>query len=345
MHNPTATDSVVRGARYLSGIMLSLTLSLVACGGSTNDSKVAGGSGNGASGEGGSLSLQIPSSGGDAGDNGQGAGGSGSMPTGTLPPGFTPTELGGFKLGDQISVAGAASASGGSSGDQTSGGGSGPSSGCGTTILGVIRDFKADGVTFEGPTGDDRGVVAAMLGSDHKPVYAHTGATATIAGPTIFNEFYRDTPGVNIPFELYVFFAPNNGVTSFQSNAFFPLDGKGWGDDGMDASGNLHNFHFTTEIHTQFVYNGGETFNFTGDDDVWVFINDQLVIDLGGVHGAENASVDIDSQAAKLNLTKSSIYPFDMFYNERHTVASDFRADTDLAFVDCGTIVPEPPVK
>jgi fibro-slime domain-containing protein len=211
--------------------------------------------------------------------------------------------------------------------------------------LAVIRDFKADGRTFEGLTGDDRGVVASALGADRKPVFAKQGATRTIAGAAVFNEFYRNTPGVNIPFELQIFFAPNNGVTSFQSNAFFPLDGQGWGNDGKDASGNPHNFHFTTEIHTDFLYNGGETFNFTGDDDVWLFLNNQLVIDLGGVHNAENASVKVDSQAATLGLTVGSVYPFDLFYNERHTVASDFRADTDLAFVNCGTIVPDVPVK
>jgi fibro-slime domain-containing protein len=61
--------------------------------------------------------------------------------------------------------------------------------------------------------------------------------------------------------------------------------------------GKLHNFFFTTEIHTSFQYQGGETFSFTGDDDVWVFI------DIGGVHPAENASVRLDS----LSLTKGDL--------------------------------------
>jgi fibro-slime domain-containing protein len=87
-----------------------------------------------------------------------------------------------------------------------------------------------------------------------------------------------------------------------------------------------YNFHFTTEIHVSFQYNGGETFTFTGDDDVWVFINKQLVIDLGGVHGAANANVQLDT----LGLAPGGIYPLDVFHAERHTVQSNFRIDTTI---------------
>jgi fibro-slime domain-containing protein len=303
----------------------------IGCGGSNSDSKVSSG-GAGSIAQGGTPSINVPS-GGDTATNPDG----GAIASGTLPAGFTPANMfGGYKVGDPIIGSGAGGADG-------AGGSTTTTTGCGTTILAVIRDFQADGKNFEGKTGDDKGMVQTTLGTDRKPVWAHTTPTRTVADPTQLDSWYRNVDGLNKPFKLDLWFGPNNGVSSFQSTAFYPLDGLGWGNDGKDDAGKMHNFHFTTEIHTEFEYQGGEKFNFTGDDDVWVFINNQLAIDLGGVHVAETASIDMDKQAATLGLTKGQVYPFDMFQNERHTTESNFRADTDLEFVDCGTIVPEVP--
>ena len=87
-----------------------------------------------------------------------------------------------------------------------------------------------------------------------------------------------------------------------------------------------HNYGFTMKIQAQFEYVKGQYFEFLGDDDVWVFINNKLVVDIGGQHHAAEGHVDLD----KLGLTEGETYPFHIFYAERHKVESNFKMRTSM---------------
>jgi fibro-slime domain-containing protein len=210
-----------------------------------------------------------------------------------------------------------------------------PSAGCGPNLTGVLRDFHDSHPDFGDAVADDRGLVQARLGDDRKPVYAPAGKTVTTSGAANFNQWYRDTPGVNqsTPFTL-MFRNNGNGVWTYDNQQFFPLDGQLFGNEYQD-----HNYLFTFELHTEFAYRGGEVFTFAGDDDLWVFIAGQLAIDLGGVHSAETEQVDLDQEAQRWGLKVGATYPLDLFQAERHPSGSTFRVDTSLRFTACGTLI------
>ncbi|KAH9249760.1 hypothetical protein BASA81_012567 [Batrachochytrium salamandrivorans] len=104
---------------------------------------------------------------------------------------------------------------------------------------------------------------------------------------------------------------------------------KGW--PLSNAETTTKKFWFTVEIHTSFQYNGTEVFSFSGDDDVHVYINQILVIDLGGVHDRRAAKITLANFATKLGLVKGQVYQFDMFHVERQTSESNFALTTTLA--------------
>jgi fibro-slime domain-containing protein len=199
--------------------------------------------------------------------------------------------------------------------------------GCGV-LMAKIRDFtpqtNADFETFSG-SGATVGILENMLDSNHLPVFK--APQGQVTSKTTFDQWYRDVPNTNM---VVTYAIPNQSSVpneySFSSNAFFPVDGKGFGNYGSSG----HNFHFTTQIAANFTYEGGEVFEFRGDDDLWIFVNGRLALDLGGLHSAVMGEIRFDSRASELGITKGGTYRMDIFHAERHTEESNFQFRTTI---------------
>ncbi|HEY3593593.1 MAG TPA: fibro-slime domain-containing protein, partial [Polyangiaceae bacterium] len=200
------------------------------------------------------------------------------------------------------------------------------------------------------PTGRpclELGIVQPTLDMTRKPVYAKKADgsdSLTTTGQANFDTWFHDVAGKNLGMELPLQFVldpadPSGKTYNFDSRTlpgggFFPIDMKLLSPT-LPAEGFGHNFSFTFELHTMFTYNKGAVFNFQGDDDVWVFINNKQVVDLGGIHDIGTKDVNLDT----LGLTEGSSYPLDFFYAERHCCAANFVLSTSIAFTQCGVVV------
>lgn len=195
----------------------------------------------------------------------------------------------------------------------------------------LVRDFSDTHPDMETElSGVDHGIVEDRLGPDGRPVYAGgPGGTPTTTGPAAFDQWFRDVPGVNMAteIELPLAVSPADPRLYVYYNAeFFPIDNQLFGNQGR-----IHNYHFTLEASGTFVYQGGEIFRFTGDDDVFVFVNERLVIDIGGLHESLSEEVELDDVAGHIGLQLGSEYPIAIFFAERKTVASNFNIETSIA--------------
>ncbi|MDP9001329.1 MAG: DUF4215 domain-containing protein [Myxococcota bacterium] len=205
------------------------------------------------------------------------------------------------------------------------------------------------------------GEVNTLLGADGKPVFASVGNPQTLTDPVSFCWWYHGAGcggGAANPYSklVYLDLAGNpttlvltqgaSGTYTYANKQFFPIDGLGW-NAGANAQTDLdcesqftagapapalHNFAFTSELHYIFTYQASvaasatpAVFNFVGDDDVWGFINNRLVIDLGGVHSPATGSYTLNTaNAAALGLVDQGWYSIDLFQAEAHVCRSTY---------------------
>ena len=229
---------------------------------------------------------------------------------------------------------------------------------CEYQMAATVRDFSLNHPDFDfsSPLGNASlsGIVEKNLRtSDRRPVRSAVPGMA--GGTNIFNDFEswwrtdetNPDPArrsyetcVDIPMGK-----TGDGMWEFDSyrtpgRGFWPIDDFNRHSENstpscyVDPLGQYvlnqppHNMNFCLESHAKFIYTKGQTFSFRGDDDVWVFINDKLVIDLGGIHEAKADSVKLDT----LGLVENKEYTWDFFYCERQPCGSSLRIKTSIFF-------------
>ncbi len=119
--------------------------------------------------------------------------------------------------------------------------------------------------------------------------------------------------------------APKNW-TFYVSGTETPTDSG-----GVPRWNALRNQHYCFESHAKFTQKPGLKFNFRGDDDIWVFIDNKIAVDLGGTHLAAPGYVDLDNfEGLSGPLQVGKQYDIDIFFCDRRTTMSNVRIKTNM---------------
>ncbi|MBK8803453.1 MAG: fibro-slime domain-containing protein [Fibrobacteres bacterium] len=218
---------------------------------------------------------------------------------------------------------------------------------CNEKILAFqVFDYKLPGpyFPFSEKTNSDliKGLVGSTLGADGLPTY--TGKSMCGNGDIRSTECTNPANGPNNWFKPNAYnttgcllqpltLSKTSGQYEFASSDYFPIDDSiknpAFNEKLPPTQTQSHDFGFCMHAKSTFEYVPGLSFSFRGDDDVWVFIDKRLALDIGGQHGPIGGNINLD----KMNLLEGRAYQFDMFYCERHTPGSNIRIQTTMNLV------------
>lgn len=220
------------------------------------------------------------------------------------------------------------------------------------SVIGTNTTDKSKAFTAS-PTWDNIGCAYDLAWYLLNTLYIEDSATTTVTG-TDGNEYTVPVYGMEVKTYDTLYLKGSNGKYSLDaadgkicydhdnaaiyesdeanSNQFYPIDGLGYdailGDTTDKKSGVNGNYALRGEA--QFIYQDGLYFEFSGDDDVYLFINNVLVLDLGGAHGICTKRVDLDDVKDICNLNEGDVATFTFFYMERNSDASNFKIETNI---------------
>jgi len=147
---------------------------------------------------------------------------------------------------------------------------------------------------------------------------------AAVTSETSFAQWYREILGVNLAmsYSIQLSLDADSGVYEYLNDSFYPIDGLVFGNEDDE-----HNNYFTYEIVAHFEYSAcaGQFIEFMGSDDAWIFIEEGMVIDLGGIDASTEQWIDVD----RLGLVDGEEYTMRLFFAHRSGL-SQFNLRTNI---------------